>query len=151
MVYNSMGFAISLRVLLCSVNPHKLCISSFFYLEFDGPLKLKKGKGSISVCVEGRSINPLELEKRCDALESEVNKQNEIISGKEAEKQKAQSTNQSNLQKKKELEGTRATLESEKDKVNKQILEQQKRNNAKQSKIEQLKKEVAATEGKIKS
>merc|ERR1719410_1185589 len=63
--------------------------------------------GSIEIEVNGRTIKPLEMEKRCDKLQSECNEQQQEIQRKEQEKSELTAKCQ-------ELEGQRAKSEQEK-------------------------------------
>jgi len=120
--------------------------------EFDGELKLENvKKGYLKVKVAGRSIKPLELEERCNALQSEVEKQQKILSDKEAERQQAADTNAAKEGQKKELQSNVDTLQSQLDDINAQIEAQKKRNESKRAEIERLKKDKADLEGKIQS
>jgi len=120
--------------------------------DFEGDLPLKKTKGAtLRIKVSGRSVKPLELEQRCEALDKELVAQKKEIDAKEAEKKELMAANAENMEKKKTLEGERDELQRKLDGVNERIEAQSEQNEQKQAEIERLKKEKDALDEKIEN
>lgn len=106
-------------------------------------------KGTLFVKVEGRTVKPVELEERVEALTAQVAQQEEQISAKQQEKSALESKKQANESRKAEMQAEQSELNSQLTGIRQRIQQQKDNNRQTQAEIEALQKSRDALQAQM--